>query len=61
MLANGLDRKRCQRILSRQAKPSVVAQRFHELHEITPVADDRLLRQLPFDLAIPEKLLVQTE
>jgi hypothetical protein len=39
----------------------MVAQGFHELREVTPVADNRLRGQLPFYLAIPQKLLVQTE
>jgi hypothetical protein len=37
----------------------MVAQGFHELREVTPVADDRLLGQLPLYLAIPQELLVQ--
>jgi len=37
----------------------VSAQRLLELLEITPVRHDRLRRQLPFDLAMPQELLVQ--
>jgi len=59
VVANSLDRERGHRVLPRQPKPPVLAERLLELLEITPVRHDRLLRQLPFDLAMQKELLVQ--
>src|SRR5262249_30569485 len=59
VVANCLGRERGHRVLPRQPKPPVRAQRLLELLEITPIRHDRLPRQLLFDLAMQQELLVQ--
>jgi hypothetical protein len=59
VVANSLDRERGHRILPCQPKPPMLAERFLELLEITSVRHYRLPRQLSFDLAMQQELLVQ--